>query len=71
MRTTATRLLLAFSCAALAVPAHADAPADPISAETFGWIRDMTPVRGFYVDNLDGNLEATLAVTNSDRKSVV
>ncbi|MBX3705670.1 MAG: hypothetical protein KF911_03470 [Pseudomonadales bacterium] len=65
MRTPATRLLLAFSFAALAIPAHAEAPADPISAETFGCIRDMTPVRGFYVDNLDGNLEATLAVANS------
>lgn len=36
-----------------------------ISAETFGCISDMTPVRGFYVDNLLGALEATLAVANS------
>ncbi len=36
-----------------------------ISAETFDCIRDMTPVRGFYVDNLMGDLDATLAVANS------
>ena len=31
----------------------------------FGCIRDMTPVRGFYVDNLLGDLDATVAVANS------
>ncbi len=36
-----------------------------INAETFGCIRDMTPVRGFFVDNLYGDLDATLAVANS------
>lgn len=65
MRPTPTRLLLALAFTVLAVTSRADAPADPISADTFGCIRDMTPVRGFYVDNLDGNLEATLAVANS------
>lgn len=37
-----------------------------VDNETFGCIRDMTPVRGFYVDNLSGDLEATLAVANAD-----
>lgn len=36
-----------------------------ITDETFTCIREMTPVRGFYVDNLAGDLEATLAVANS------
>ncbi len=36
-----------------------------ISAETFECIRDMTPVRGFFVDNLMGDLDGTLAVANS------
>lgn len=36
-----------------------------VTAETFACIRDMTKVRGFYVDNLKGNLEGTLAVANS------
>jgi len=37
-----------------------------VSADTFNCIRDMTKVRGFYVDNLKGDLEGTLAVANSD-----
>ena len=36
-----------------------------VSNDTFGCIRDMTPVRGFYVDNLSGDLEGTLAVANA------
>ncbi|MEH6634426.1 MAG: hypothetical protein V7700_02860 [Halioglobus sp.] len=36
-----------------------------IDAGTFNCIRDMTPVRGFYVTNLQGNLEETLAVSKA------
>lgn len=36
-----------------------------ISGDTFGCIRDMTPVRGFFVGNLRGDLDATLAVSNA------
>ena len=36
-----------------------------IDAKSFRCIIDMTHVRQFYVDNLLGNLDATLAVTNS------
>ena len=36
-----------------------------IDDKTFDCIRDMTPVRGFFVSNLQGNLEATLAVSNA------
>jgi len=36
-----------------------------IDDSTFNCMRDMTKVRGFYVDNLKGNLEGTLAVANS------
>lgn len=62
------------SCLSLALIAgsstsatYADSTTQPlqISAETFDCIRDMTPVRGFYVDNLMGDLEATLVVANS------
>lgn len=35
-------------------------------AEDFRCIRDMHPVRGFFVDNLLGDVEATLAVANSE-----
>lgn len=38
---------------------------DAIDAGTFGCIRDLTPVRGFYVDNLQGDLQATVAVAQS------
>jgi len=34
-------------------------------AKSFRCITEMTPVRHFYVDNLLGNLDATLAVANS------
>ena len=36
-----------------------------ITADTFSCLTDMTPVRGFYVDNLKGELEATVAVASS------
>jgi len=35
-----------------------------VTEDSFGCIRDMTPVRGFYVDNLLGNLADTLAAAN-------
>ena len=37
-----------------------------IDESTFDCITDMTPVRGFFVDNLLGDLDATLAVANSE-----
>ncbi len=53
--------------AALALTLVADAADGPIavSADTFGCITDMTPVRGFFVSNLLGDLDGTLAVANS------
>ena len=65
MKLSPRRLLLAAALTSLAITTHAEAPADPINADSFGCIRDMTPVRGFYVDNLKGDLEATLAVANN------
>jgi hypothetical protein len=40
--------------------------AQDIDAKSFRCIREMTPVREFYVDNLRGNLAATLAAANAD-----
>lgn len=37
-----------------------------VNEETFRCITEMTAVRHFYVDNLLGNLEGTLAVANSE-----
>jgi hypothetical protein len=41
------------------------AGAQDIDAKSFRCIRQMTPVRQFYVDNLRGNLAATLAAANA------
>lgn len=54
--------------AAAAAPAS-DTPAPievAVTADDFTCIRDMTPVRGFFVDNVLGDLDATLAVANSE-----
>lgn len=40
-------------------------PALKVEADSFRCIRQMTPVRHFYVDNLLGNLEGTLAAANA------
>jgi len=37
-----------------------------IDDSSFGCIQDMTPVRGFFVDNLLGDLAATVAVANEE-----
>src|SRR5262245_59801399 len=60
----------ATACAALLLsmaPGHAAALAGDfqIDAKSFRCIRKMTPMRQFYVDNLKGALDATLAVANS------
>lgn len=58
---------LALLCTGLlALQSHAAGSALEINDDTFGCIRDMTPVRDFYVDNLLGDLEATLEVANSE-----
>ena len=40
-----------------------------IDNSTFECIRDMTPVRGFFVDNLEGNLEGTVKVSEAGEGS--
>jgi hypothetical protein len=52
-------------CAGLTVAAAQKTEPAPIAAESFKCIRDMSPVRGFYVANLDGNLKGTLAAANA------
>ena len=57
-------LMIAFMAALLPVlPVSAEVS---VSADSFGCIRDLTPVRGFFVGNLKGDLEATLKVAHSD-----
>jgi hypothetical protein len=43
----------------------ADEPAIKVTDESFKCITEMTPVRHFYVDNLHGNLAATVAVATA------
>lgn len=43
------------------------APELVVTEDDFRCITDMTPVRGFYVDNLLGDLDATLAVAKNLR----
>lgn len=45
--------------------ALAEATTVKVDDSTFQCIREMTPVRQFYVDNLLGNLEGTLAAANA------
>ena len=44
--------------------------ATDIDAKSFRCITKMTPVRQFYVDNLQGNLDATLTAANSTTGAV-
>ncbi|MCV6546654.1 MAG: hypothetical protein OIF56_05120 [Cohaesibacter sp.] len=37
-----------------------------ITPDTFSCISELTPVRGFFIGNLKGNLDATLAVAKSE-----
>lgn len=60
--TPAEQLLAATAAAA---PARLD-----ISPASFKCLTEMTPVRGFFVDNLAGNLEGTLAVARNPKGGV-
>jgi hypothetical protein len=48
----------------------AAADADVIDAKSFRCMTSMTPVRQFYVDNLRGDLPATLAAANSPNGAI-
>lgn len=69
MALAATTALALGACAESSDQNAEDAPAlasDSISDSTFGCIRDLTAVDRFFVGNLDGNLDATLAVARSE-----
>lgn len=58
--------LMAWTLTAVAtLAAGPSTSADELADPEFDCIRDMTPIRGFYVDNLQGELEATVAVARS------
>ena len=55
-----TTLLAGLAAGVLSLTAAA--ADDPISADTFSCLNDMTAVRHFYVDNIAGKLDETVAV---------
>ena len=58
-------LLLPAALPGVLTAAEAPSGALAIDAQSFRCIREMTPVRHFYVDNVLGNLPATLAAANA------
>ena len=55
----------------IAPAAHAAKPAPiPVTDKSFGCISKLTPVRGFFVGNLKGDLPATLKVARSPHGGV-
>jgi len=61
---------LVLICTGLTVAAAQKAEPAPITADSFKCIRDMSPVRGFYVSNLNGDLKGTLAAANATNGAV-
>ena len=55
---------------ASSINAATETTAVEIDEDSFSCIRDMTPVRHFYVDNLLGDIDSTLAVANNPKGAV-
>jgi hypothetical protein len=64
-RTRTAALLITLLLASVAGAARAAPAPIPIDDKTFGCISKLTPVRGFFVGNLLGQLPATLKVARS------
>lgn len=62
--------LLAVSFSLLPLSLTATGEAMKVEADSFRCIREMTPVRHFYVDNLLGNLDGTLAAANAPKGAI-
>ena len=62
--------LLAVSLSLLPLRLTAAGEAMKVEADSFRCIREMTPVRHFYVDNLLGNLDGTLAAANAPKGAI-
>lgn len=63
-------ITLISSTASYAATPEAASAVVTIDEESFSCIREMTPVRHFYVDNLLGDIEGTLAAANSPEGAV-
>ena len=60
-------LFVALIALACPIANAADSHSAPITEKSFKCITDMTHVRHFYVDNLNGNLKETVRVASSDK----
>ncbi len=65
MSISKTAFTFIFLAATFAGPSYGTESPDPINADTFTCLSDMTRVKHFFVDNLEGDLEATVAVANA------
>lgn len=63
-------ITLISSTASYAATPEAASAVITIDEESFSCIREMTPVRHFYVDNLLGDIDGTLAAANSPEGAV-
>jgi len=70
LRAIAVTLAAVLTCAGLTTSYAAQKTSADITADSFKCIRDMTPVRGFYVSNLNGDLKGTLAAANAPNGGV-
>ena len=69
-RAVAVTIAAVLTCAGLTTSYAAQKTSADITADSFKCIRDMTPVRGFYVSNLNGDLKGTLAAANAPNGGV-
>jgi hypothetical protein len=63
-------LTVAESTVAADVTAATAGPAVNVNDSSFRCIREMTPVRHFYIDNLLGNISGTLAAANAPKGAI-
>jgi len=69
-RAVATTLAAALTGTGLTTSDAAQPATAQITADSFKCIRDMTPVRGFYVANLNGDANGTVAAANAPNGAV-
>lgn len=67
VRVVATAITLSLGLAAVSQMADAATAMVKVDDSSFHCIRQMTPVRHFYVDNLLGNIEGTVAAANAPK----
>lgn len=67
LRVMATAMALSLGLAAVSQAADTASALVKVDDASFKCMRQMTPVRHFYVDNLLGNISATLAAANAPK----